>query len=88
LGEDSDESVRGEMIPRMYSLLISGVTLALILKKSETHPLLEQLFSHMKSVIVFRASPLQKAETVNFVKKDIRNFTVAIGDGGNDVNMI
>ena len=45
----------------------------------------------MQSIIVYRSSPSQKAETVNFIK-DHKAFgnpiTAAVGDGGNDVNMI
>jgi magnesium-transporting ATPase (P-type) len=37
---------------------------------------------------VYRSSPLEKAEVVKFVKGQSNQFTLAIGDGGNDVNMI
>jgi len=41
------------------------------------------------SVVVFRASPLQKASTVSFVKEyDNDGASIAVGDGGNDINMI
>ena len=35
-----------------------------------------------------RSTPLQKAEMVGFVKRNLKKVTLAIGDGGNDVNMI
>ena len=42
-----------------------------------------------ESVVVYRSSPLQKAEVVNFMKKFTHGkVTLAIGDGANDVNMI
>lgn len=41
------------------------------------------------SVIVFRASPNQKAEMVNLIRKNVKaKRTLAIGDGANDINMI
>lgn len=43
----------------------------------------------MNSVILYRASPKQKAQIINLIKKHIDNSTtLAIGDGANDVNMI
>ena len=43
----------------------------------------------MDSVIIFRATPKQKAEIVDLIKHRVSNVsTLAIGDGANDVNMI
>lgn len=42
----------------------------------------------LRSVICCRSTPNQKAEVVKFVKKYLNKTTLAIGDGGNDVNMI
>jgi len=43
----------------------------------------------MDSVIIFRATPKQKAEVVELIKNRLTNIsTLAIGDGANDVNMI
>jgi phospholipid-transporting ATPase len=43
----------------------------------------------MDSVIIFRATPKQKAEVVDLIKNRLTNIsTLAIGDGANDVNMI
>ena len=40
-------------------------------------------------MIVYRSSPSQKADIVNFVKHKIKkSVTLAIGDGANDVSMI
>ncbi|XP_021953881.1 probable phospholipid-transporting ATPase IA isoform X2 [Folsomia candida] len=41
-----------------------------------------------KSVIVCRASPIQKAEIVEYVTHQTGEVTLAIGDGANDVAMI
>ena len=42
-----------------------------------------------RSVVCCRVSPLQKAQVVNLVKKNIKGaITLAIGDGANDVSMI
>ncbi len=43
----------------------------------------------MDSVIIFRATPKQKAEVVQLIKNNLPSITtLAIGDGANDVNMI
>jgi len=39
-------------------------------------------------VICCRSTPNQKAEIVKFMKNSLKKVTLAIGDGGNDVNMI
>ena len=42
-----------------------------------------------KAVVVFRSSPDEKAQCVKFIiKNDPTSFTLAVGDGANDVNMI
>lgn len=48
-----------------------------------------QVFEKAKTVVIFRCSPDEKARTVKFIMdKDKDAFTLAIGDGANDVNMI
>jgi len=43
----------------------------------------------MNSVIIYRASPKQKAQIVELIKKNMNNSTtLSIGDGANDVHMI
>ena len=41
-------------------------------------------------MIVYRSSPSEKAQVVSYVmsKSKEEAYTLAIGDGGNDVNMI
>ena len=49
------------------------------------------IISKCRTVICCRYAPIQKSEMVHFVKQNTINLgysTLAIGDGGNDVNMI
>lgn len=41
-----------------------------------------------KSLIFCRSTPSQKGSIVKFFKKNFKKTVLAIGDGGNDVNMI
>ena len=41
-----------------------------------------------RSVICCRATPKNKAQIVDFVKRKTKEVTLAIGDGANDVSMI
>jgi magnesium-transporting ATPase (P-type) len=50
--------------------------------------MIRYIFDQSASVVVFRSSPKEKAEVIKFVQEDKSIFTLAIGDGGNDVNMI
>ena len=50
--------------------------------------LIKFIFDSVASVVVFRSSPNEKAEVIKFAQRDKSTFTLAIGDGGNDVNMI
>ena len=50
---------------------------------------LMELFKLASSVVVYRSSPDDKAKTIrNVMLADPSAFTLAIGDGANDVNMI
>ena len=42
----------------------------------------------MESIIVYRCSPNTKAQIVDFAAKNFEGLCLAIGDGGNDINMI
>lgn len=47
------------------------------------------LFKRAESVVVYRSSPDEKAQTVKFIMKhEPQSFSLAVGDGANDVNMI
>jgi P-type E1-E2 ATPase len=50
--------------------------------------MINYIFKASASVVVFRSSPNEKAEVIRFVQREKGIFTLAIGDGGNDVNMI
>jgi P-type E1-E2 ATPase len=50
--------------------------------------LVKTLFKQASSIIVYRSSPNDKADIIKFVMEDREAFTLAIGDGANDVNMI
>lgn len=47
-----------------------------------------QLILKARSIVCCRCTPVQKALIVEFVKKRSKEICLAIGDGGNDVNMI
>ena len=72
------------------SLMISGDSLNYVLEKEELERELFNLMNRCSSVLVFRASPSQKADICKFVKEFSPSnvVTLAIGDGGNDVPMI
>jgi len=71
------------------SLLINGGCLSIIFADDTLSNELSQLFSISKAVVVFRSSPDEKAQCVKFIQNmDPKAFTLAIGDGANDVNMI
>ena len=47
------------------------------------------VYSAYLSGLLFRVSPLQKADIVRLVKENVKgSITLAIGDGANDVSMI
>lgn len=46
------------------------------------------LIKKSRSIICCRCNPIQKSQIVNFVKNKSSQICLAIGDGGNDVNMI
>ncbi|XP_072353195.1 phospholipid-transporting ATPase ID [Scyliorhinus torazame] len=76
-----EEHVNGE-----YGLVINGDTLAHALEDLEVEFLKAACLC--KTVICCRATPLQKAQVVELVKKYKKAITLAIGDGANDVSMI
>ena len=77
---------------KMYGLAIAGSCLPTVYSDAELSVLIKKVFESCKSVIIYRSSPAQKAETVAFIKRGNRCgrgvVTMAIGDGANDVNMI
>ena len=76
-------------------LLISGRAINSLIAQSyikDNHDWIKNLIDHLllvKGLVVYRASPSEKAELVKLVRKNKPKVTtLAIGDGANDVNMI
>ena len=72
-----------------YCLVLDGRSLVHLL--SRTHANRAGFFALIEkctSVIVCRATPLQKADVVAAVQNELGRVTLAIGDGANDVSMI
>lgn len=70
-------------------LLIDGTVMARIITSDHTKNLVLPMLLKAKGVVIYRASPSQKAQLVTFIKKNCKGkTTLAIGDGANDVNMI
>ena len=71
------------------AILISGSSLTVIFEDETLSERMSHIFKGSSSVVVFRSSPDEKAQTVKFIMKhEPEAFTLAIGDGANDVNMI
>lgn len=69
--------------------MVSGLKLVKILACKEALDIVEKVLLAAKAVVIYRASPSQKADVVNFIKARAKGkMTLAIGDGANDVNMI
>jgi len=59
------------------------------MRREELFSQLATLFLKCKAVILYRSSPSQKAQVVDFMRKRSKGKrTLAIGDGVNDVAMI
>ena len=75
-------------------MAVAGRSLPVIYDTPELSSAIKQLFACCEAVIVYRSSPAQKAETVKYIRKNLRTkwlsslTTMAVGDGANDVNMI
>lgn len=72
-----------------FALLINGRSLSTIFSDESLSSKIVDLFKRSESVVVYRSSPDEKAQTVKFIMKhEPSSFSLAIGDGANDVNMI
>lgn len=72
-----------------YGFMIGGNMLPLIFGSKDESTLFLKIIKKAKAIIVYRSSPAQKADIVNFVRRKLKNaITLAIGDGANDVCMI
>ncbi|XP_005406394.1 PREDICTED: phospholipid-transporting ATPase IB-like [Chinchilla lanigera] len=79
----------GDMLDKEndVALIIDGETLKYAMSFGVKTKFLNLALS-CRAVLCCRLSPLQKAEIVEMVKKNVRAITLAIGDGANDVGMI
>lgn len=69
--------------------MVSGASLTIIFEDKALSANFYELIRTCQCVIVYRCSPSEKAQIVNFVvQQDPEAFTCAIGDGANDINMI
>ena len=70
------------------AVMIEGSTLAVAFDQDLSGKVMK-LFDKATSIIVYRSSPDQKAQTItNVMNHEPNAFTLAVGDGANDVNMI
>lgn len=70
-------------------MVISGLCLTLAFSDAQLTDLLMQVLDKSTSLVAFRCSPEEKAQLIkNIMRHDPNAFTLAIGDGANDVNMI
>ena len=83
-----DSSYIYKKITSKFSLILEGQSINTCMEKGEAADLFWSLIQRSKSLICCRASPSQKSQIVDFVKKRTDSVTLGIGDGGNDVNMI
>ena len=67
---------------------MEGSAITTCLTEGKAADLFWDLIQRSRSLICCRASPSQKSQVVSFIKKRTDSTTLAIGDGGNDVNMI
>ena len=83
---ETDESNRNIQFNN-FAIIIEGDALEVCLRKSNADTFYDCL-SKCRSVICSRCAPIQKSQVVDFIKTHSHQMTLAIGDGGNDVNMI
>jgi magnesium-transporting ATPase (P-type) len=68
--------------------IVDGIALEFIMEDFERAMMYLAVLKDCESVICCRVTPNQKAQVVRLVKKYLGKCCLAIGDGGNDVNMI
>ena len=71
-----------------YTIIIEGSAIDTCMTEGRASELFYELVKDSRSLICCRSSPSQKSKVVEFIKKNSDGLTLAIGDGGNDVNMI
>jgi len=81
------ENIHKKMMSK-FSLILEGSAITTCLTEGKAADLFWDLVQRSRSLICCRASPSQKSQVVSFIRKRTDLTTLAIGDGGNDVNMI
>jgi len=71
---------------KMYATVIDGKGLSFALKNYRKEFL--ELGIGCYSVLITRATPIQKAKAVELVMEETKSVCMAVGDGANDVSMI
>ena len=71
-----------------YSIIINGKSIDSCISEGKASELFWFLIKNSSSVICSQCLPIQKSKIIDFVKKNTKDITLAIGDGENDVNMI
>ena len=79
---------KSKKVTSKYTIIIEGSAIDKCIENEEISKLFYELVKDSRSLICCRASPSQKSKIVKFIKKKSDQLTLAIGDGGNDVNMI
>ncbi|UKK01210.2 P-type ATPase 2 [Theileria orientalis] len=86
--EDNIERIEREKdVSRHRCLVVDSINMEEILK-DENSPLFLKLVNRVHSVLCCRMTPYLKGAVVSLVKTKLKKITLAIGDGGNDCNMI
>ena len=75
-------------IKSKFSLILEGSAINTCMTDGRASELFWNLIQRSRSLICCRASPSQKSQVVQFIRNKTDSITLAIGDGGNDVNMI
>ena len=84
--QDSDYIYK--KITSKFTLILEGQAITTCMTDGKASDLFWDLIQRSRSLICCRASPSQKSQIVEFVKRRTDSVTLGIGDGGNDVNMI
>ena len=79
---------KNKKISSKYTLIIEGSAINTCIDDERVSKVFYELIKDSRSLICCRSSPSQKSKIVNFIKQNSDELTLAIGDGGNDVNMI
>ena len=80
--------IKNEKVTSKYTLIIEGSAIDICIENEKINKIFYELIKNSRSLICCRSSPSQKSKIVKFIKTNSDDLTLAIGDGGNDVNMI